>query len=393
VPLRVLILTASVGEGHDLPARTLAAQLRAEQPGVEVVTADGLAPMGRFVTAISADAGRVVFFRFQWLWDLGFWVFAAYGPTRRFTQALLARIGGGGLARLVEAADPDVIVCTYPNTTEVLGRLRRSGRIEVPVCSAITDLSALYYWAGPGVDIHLTTHVESAEEVYRVAGPTARVYCVHGLTAPEFLAPPTAFEARELLGLPADGQIVLVSGGGWGVGDVGGAVEEALQLDEVSQVVCLCGRNDSLHTRLEARFARDTRVRTEGFTERMADWMAAADVLVHSTGGLTVLEALMCGLPAISYGWGRGHLRVNNAAFRRFGLADVVTTRQELQPAIRQALRRGKTSTSAFRELPSAASLILAAAQAREGKDGSPARVEDRAARRARVANAMNAAP
>jgi len=36
--------------------------------------------------------------------------------------------------------------------------------------------------------------------------------------------------------------------------------------------------------------------------------------------GLTVLEALMRGCPAVSYGWGRGHVRVNNAAFRRFGL-------------------------------------------------------------------------
>ena len=35
VPPRVLILTASVGEGHDLAARTLAAQLREEHPDIE----------------------------------------------------------------------------------------------------------------------------------------------------------------------------------------------------------------------------------------------------------------------------------------------------------------------------------------------------------------------
>ena len=56
----------------------------------------------------------------------------------------------------------------------------------------------------------------------------------------------------------------------------------------------------------------------------MSEWLAAADALVHSTGGLTVLEAYMRGCPTISYGWGRGHIRVNNAAFRRFGIAEVV---------------------------------------------------------------------
>lgn len=68
---RVLIVTASIGEGHDLPARTLTAQLVSEQPDVEVVTEDGLAAMGRAVTAVSADASQVVFFRLQWLWISG----------------------------------------------------------------------------------------------------------------------------------------------------------------------------------------------------------------------------------------------------------------------------------------------------------------------------------
>ena len=77
----------------------------------------------------------------------------------------------------------------------------------------------------------------------------------------------------------------------------------------VDQVVCLCGRNEELRDQLARDFDGDGRVRVEGFTDDMPDWLAAADALVHSTGGLTVLEALMRGCPAISYGWGRGHVR------------------------------------------------------------------------------------
>ncbi len=361
VPLapRVLILTASVGEGHDLPARTLAEQIRNERPDAEVITRDALESMGRLVKAISADAPRLVFFRFQWVWDLGFWFFAGFGPTRRGTQALLSRLGGRGLARMIDGIDPDVIACTYPNTTEVLGRLRRDGRLRVPVCAAITDLAAMHYWASPGIDVHMITHPESAAEVREVAGDSTEVQCVHGLTAPEFLAPHDQRATRASLGLPLDGKIVLVSGGGWGVGDVDGAVEDALAVDGVVEVVCLCGHNDALRDRIGARFAAENRVRVEGFTDRMHDWMAAADVLVHSTGGLTVLEALMLGLPPISYGWGRGHVRVNNAAFRRFGLATVAGTRDELAPALRRALAGGRLPVNGFHGLPSAASVVL----------------------------------
>ncbi len=363
MPPRVLILTASVGEGHDLPARTLADQLRAERPDVVVETVDCLAVMGRTVATLSEGGAKVVFYRFLWLWDVGFWVFAGFALTRRLTQAALSGFGSRGLLRLIEERKPDVIVSVFPQATEVLGRLRRKGRLDVPVCAAITDLSALHYWATPGADLHLVTHPESMEEVRSIAGARTPVHWVHGFTAPEFLVPCPVADARRSLGLEESGKMVIVSGGGWGVGDVQGAVEEVLSVGGVAQVVCLCGHNEELREQLTHLFAHEPRVRIEPFTDRMPDWLAAADALVHSTGGLTVLEALMRGCPAISYGWGRGHVRMHNAAFRRFGLAEVAGTRAGLHEAVAGALEQGRTETD-FAGLPSAASFVLAAATA-----------------------------
>src|SRR6478609_9619265 len=263
---RILILTASVGEGHDAPARRLADQLRAERPDVVVETEDCLAAMGKAVSAVSDNAARVVFFRFLWLWDVGFWVFAGFAMTRRFTQWLLVRFGAHGLLRLIASHRPDVVVSTYPHATEVLGRLRKAGRLHAPVCAVITDLAGLRYWATPGADLHLVTHPESIEEVRRIAGRDTEVHCVHGFTAPEFLEPRAATDARRALELKPGAKIVLVSGGGWGVGDVEGAVREVLAVKGVDQVVCLCGHNEELRQSLERDFAGDERVRAEPFT-------------------------------------------------------------------------------------------------------------------------------
>src|SRR3954471_22277479 len=355
---RVLIFTASVGEGHDLPARTLADQLHAEAPGIDVVTEDALRVMGRPFVLLNERAPGVVFFRFQWLWDAAFWLFVALGPTRRLTQRLVRAVGSRGVLRLVRRLQPDVIVSVYPMTTEVLGGLRRQGRLDIPVVAAVTDLAAMHYWAAPGVDLHLLTHPESEDEVRSVAGHETAVQAVHGLTRPEFSQPCDPAGARALLGLPAEGKVVLVSGGGWGVGDLEGAIETALALDEVEVVACLCGRNDDLRARLAVRYT-DRRVRLVGFTEQMSEWLAAADALVHSTGGLTVLEAYVRGCPTISYGWGRGHIRANNAAFRRFGIAEVVGGRRELAQALRGALSSRPAPGMALGSLPSAASLVL----------------------------------
>ena len=359
---RVLILTASVGEGHDLPARTLADQLLAESPATEVVIADGLRAMGRAFVLVSERAPGVVFYRFRWLWDAGFWLFVGLRPTRRLTQALVRATGSRGVLRLVRRIDPDVVVSVYPITTEVLGGLRRRGRLDVPVVAGITDLAMMHYWAAPGIDLHLVTHPESIDEVREVAGAEADVEVVHGLTRPEFARPCDRGEARAALGLPAQGTVVLVSGGGWGVGDLGSAIDTSLAQSGVDVVACLCGRNEELRARLAERYDVDSRVRIVGFTEQMSEWLGAADALIHSTGGLTVFEAYVRGCPTISYGWGRGHIRVNNAAFRRHGIANVVGSERELGSALRGALGAGRAPGLALAALPSAASLVLALA-------------------------------
>lgn len=357
---RVLIVTASVGEGHDLPARTLADQLREECPGVEVVTEDGLPVMGKAFVLINERAPGVVFFRFRWIWDATFWLCVALGPTRRLTQKLVRVLGSRGMLRLIHRVRPDVIVSVYPVATEVLGGLRRKGKLDIPVVAGITDLAAMHYWAAPGVDLHLLTHPESEEEVRRVAGHDTDVQVVHGLTRPEFSRPCDPAQARASLALPAEGKVVVVSGGGWGVGDLESAIDVALALDDVEVIACLCGRNEDLHVRLTERYSAEQRVRLVGFTEQMSEWLAAANALVHSTGGLTVFEAHLRGCPTISYGWGRGHIRVNNAAYRRYGIAEVVAGRRELKQALRVALTSRHAPAPALRTLPSAASLVLA---------------------------------
>ncbi|MFN2629092.1 MAG: glycosyltransferase [Gaiellaceae bacterium] len=361
MPPRVLIITASIGEGHDLPARTLADQLRDERPGVEIELADCLPAMGRIVAAVAEGAPRLMFFRFEWLWDLSFLLAAGLPPTRRAAQCLLERFAGAGLLELVRSARPDVVVSTYPAANEVLARLRRKRRLGIPVISAITDVAGMHYWAAPGADLYLVTQPEVIPEVLEIAGEQADVRTVHGLTAPDFLEHADAASARASLALPRDGKVVIVSGGGWGVGDLRSPVEAALAVAEVAAVVCLCGRNDELRERLGRRFGTEPRFRAEGFTDRMPDWLAAADVLVHSTGGLTVLEAQMRGCAVVSYGWGRGHIRLHNKAFRRFDLAHVAGTRAELERALLAALRSSRDPDTSFASLPSAASHVLAA--------------------------------
>jgi UDP-N-acetylglucosamine:LPS N-acetylglucosamine transferase len=358
--VRVLIFSADIGEGHDLPARAVRDAIAAGRPDVEVTILDALDSAGAAARLFVRNGADFLLAHLPWLFDLQYWLVARFPPTRALGRRLAVAVGQRGLLRTIAAHRPDVIVATYPAANEVLCIARRNGRLAVPVVSAITDLAALYWWAHPNCDLHLVIHPESDAEIRQIAGPTARVEAVRGLTSAQFEQPVDAATARRALDLPAGDPVVVVSGGGWAVGDLQGAVAAALAAGPAVHVLALCGRNPAVQRTLDRAFAGEPRVRVMGFTERMSEVLGAADVLVHSTAGLTAFEALVRGARVISYGWGFGHIRLNNEAYRRFGLADVVDDRAALSAAIRHALSSPRRPDIAYADRPSAAERILA---------------------------------
>ena len=117
----------------------------------------------------------------------------------------------------------------------------------------------------------------------QIAGTGHPIVHARGHGPSRVRGPAVARGGAAALELDPDARIVLVSGGGWGVGRLEDAADAALRAG--ATVICLCGSNDGLRTRLQGR--GDPRLHAIGFTDRMPEWMAAADVLIHSTAGLT----------------------------------------------------------------------------------------------------------
>jgi processive 1,2-diacylglycerol beta-glucosyltransferase len=329
-PPRVLVLSADVGEGHAAAARALAQQVEASSEPAEVTLIDGLAAMGRVLRPVVEDGYRVQLRLFPWTYTIVYWMLEHVLPFRLMMRKLLCMFGSRPLARTIAEHDPDVVVSTYPAVTVVLARLRRRGQIAATTVATITDLTGLFFWAQPGIDMHLVMYGESMPSVERIAGQGS-VRLVEPLISAEFLEPRCATESRRELGLPEEGRMVVVSGGGWGVGDIAGAVREFVRTPEVTSIVCLAGHNEQLQEKLGAAFADEDRVHVYGFTDKMPELLAAADVLVHSTGGVTCLEARAAGTPVVSYGLPVGHARLNTRAMAALDLLRLANDTDELR--------------------------------------------------------------
>jgi UDP-N-acetylglucosamine:LPS N-acetylglucosamine transferase len=359
-PRRVLILSADVGEGHAAAARALAAQLGETEQATEVTVIDGLAAMGRVLKPVVEDGYRVQLRFIPWTYTLVYGLLNHVRPARAVATRLLCWFGSRPLARSIAEYEPDVVVSTYPAVTVVLARLRRTGEVRCPTVATITDLTGLFFWAQPGIDMHMVMYGESLSSVEQIAGQDS-VRLVQPLISGEFLERRSPLQARRALGLPEEGRMVVVSGGGWGVGDVEGAVREFIRVPEASSIVCLAGRNEQLATKLERAFADEPRVHVYGFTERMPELLAAADVLVHSTGGVTCLEAMAAGTPVVSYGLPVGHARVNTRAMAALDIVRLANDTNELREHVRASFAADETIEAGDQVEPTEVSDLVAA--------------------------------
>jgi UDP-N-acetylglucosamine:LPS N-acetylglucosamine transferase len=374
----VLIISASIGAGHDGAAAEL--RRRLERQGYEVQVRDFLdaliGPVGFLFKNIYGGMLRAVPQSYNWLyWGI------EHRPWMERVSRWFAGWSSFTLRRWLRDG-ADIVVSTYPLASQALGRLRSRGELRVPLLTFLTDMSVSKMWVHPGVDLHLAVSDATADQA-RAAGAGATV--VTGPMVPDRFNctadPEVRRRTRADLGLSDDDYVALLVAGSWGVGDVEATARELIA-SGVAVPVVICGRNADLRNRL----SEVPGLVAIGWTDAMQELMSAADVLVQNAGGLSCMEAFASGLPAVSYRCIPGHGEHNAGVMDRIGVAPWVHTQRELTSILRTLRdpdirsQQVELAAASFRHDP--ADVVIAQALGSDGVAFSPHRQR----RRRRVA-------
>jgi processive 1,2-diacylglycerol beta-glucosyltransferase len=360
---RVLVISGSVGAGHDGAADELIDRLRGH--GVIADRRDYLDAVPWLARLVLRDGyplsiGRAPEF-FEWLFVNLERSGVVQQITLRLCQAARRRV------RRWSEGYP-VVVSTYPLASQTLGQLRGASELDAVTVTFLTDPAVHRTWVHPDVDHHLTV-TEATSRMGRLVYRTP-MRPVGGLVSPRFGERLSAARRRALrieLGLEVDLSVALVVAGSLGLGDITDAVREIASTGVV-QVLVLCGRNE----RLRAELAEVRGVVALGWRDDVPALMAMADVLVHNAGGLTLTEALTAGLPAVTFRPIPGHGCANAAVLAEAGLAPWPKDVAELGTVLRDHRRLRRDRTSVVRDLD-ASRFVLALLVDRDLLDDPPA--------------------
>ncbi len=341
---RVLIVSASMGAGHDGAARELAHRL--ERRGCTTKTIDfldcakGVGPLIKWVYEFQLKAA-------PWSYEIIYRVFfkipSLYEPLVRLTT----RVAGRRIRKAAAEFSADSIVTTYPLASLALGFDRQRGKISVPVTTFVTDFAVHPLWVHPGVDLNLCVHTQPAR---KAAEATGRTSLAPGPLVPEKFGNklPERSTSRKQFGIPEDAKAALLVAGSWGVGELEATFDEIVSSTDYVPVA-ICGNN----RRLEAKLKTKGTGIILGWTDSMPALMASADVLIQNAGGLTCMEAFSAGVPVITYRPIPGHGIENAKEMERAGVAPYVHTLPDLVSLLNsltpeQASRTAQAAKSCF---------------------------------------------
>ncbi len=333
-PRRILIVTASVGAGHDGAARELANRLRRSGNDVEVRDYLPMLPLrlGYFIRWFYAMQLEHAPGSYEWHYAKMRTSRIVMGVSNWF--ACLAR---HRMLRTIRHTGADAVVSTYPLASQALGSLRVRGRITVPTLTFVTDFSVHPAVVSRHVDLNLCITPAVAVEAMRLSGrPSAST----GPMVPDVFRTASPDEAqtdlRTELGIPAHHTIALIVAGSWGAGNVTATVERIAGSEGITPVV-VCGRNEKLRTEVDSIPGAIGL----GWRSDMPRLLRGCDVVVENAGGLTAMEAMAAGVPVISHEAIPGHGGHNAAEMSDAGVTTWVRDSDELVPAIRRLAAQG----------------------------------------------------
>lgn len=320
---RALILSGSIGMGHDVVAEACAAALAAAGWDAEIV--DCMDMLGRSSSRLGRGIMRTLM-AVPGVYDaFHFSQLRAGTKLAQTLDRLAARQLIGPLEALLDREPADLLLSVFATGAAAVDRLKRlrPGLRSVVYC---TDACPHSLWTHPGTDLFLVTSDMSAAFI-SYHRPDAVVRVLPAAVRPAFYSAPTRAEARSTLGVPAGADCVLVMAGAWGMApleDIAAALA-----DDGLFVLAVAGTNQRRAAALERAAAGRPNLTPFGFTDRIPAMMSAAD-LVITTPGDTCTEARLLGRPLLLLDTVPGHGRENLQLELARGDASVVAAKAPL---------------------------------------------------------------
>lgn len=313
-----VIVTASIGAGHNQAAYAMQEAMLALQPHQQVYVIDLLEEQRIYQTV-----------RFLYLETIrkAPRVFSkAYGWTQNHQtypriNSLVHQLCYRSLKQMQQSFHPDVFVFTHPFPV-----LAYRPHVLAPAYAVLTDFGfhslwlnqqmSGYYVSQPAQTRELIAHGINPCQIHQTGIPIKK-----GFQSPESGKSPISPSLRK--------KQILIMGGGLGIGSLNELVDVMADTPSHINIVSVAGKNQALYQQLSAKTQPLPNWEVLGFSHEIPALMRLSSILITKAGAVTLAEAAASGLPSIILNPLPGHEEENASLAERQGWALLADSAEE----------------------------------------------------------------
>ncbi len=303
--MKVLIVYAKAGAGHRRAAEAVFAAFKRRGQAKDTVLLDCLDYTNSWFKYFYPQSYLFLVRFLPFVWAGIYYAlenrtfYSLIKPLRHLNNRLASKRFAGFLKK----ERPEVVISTQFFASEVVAALKKKRELDSILISVVTDFGLHTFWESESVDIFVVAREDTKRDLMARNIPQEKIR-VLGIPIQPPLKEFNQAQLRRELGLKEDLFTVLIVGGGFGVGPIQELVSSldglSAEVRDKVQLIVVCSRNKKLYEKMEniaSRFKVDSR--TFGFVPDLYKVMAASDVIISKSGGLTTSESLAQGLPMI----------------------------------------------------------------------------------------------
>ncbi len=293
---KLLILTASTGEGHNQAAKTIDNEFTAR--GYECHRIDMFKSTHKSMDVLMADGYRILASNLPKM----------YGTLYRqcdtpLFNSLIARrvlkVTEMRLHKIIHRMNPDLIIATHPFAVPVMGNMKAKGRCTQPFVQVVTDFKAHYAYVDSHVDAYITASEFTKSSLMKRGIPEHKIFAYGIPVKPEFI---NEFNNPQIRAKNINRFELLIMGGSMGLRPIKHVVRAVAENPRNIHMTVVCGNNRILKASLEKHFSEaigSGKMVVLGFVGNIPELMAKSHVIITKPGGLTSSEAINMSLPML----------------------------------------------------------------------------------------------
>jgi len=293
---KILIFSASIGNGHNQAARAIQESLA--EIGYTSMIIDTLEYISPTFHKILLEGYMNLLRLSPKMWGK---IYHNTEKTRFFDMNVFVnKLLANKLKKLINSVQPDAFIATHPFASCMLSVLKGRNEWKEPIYTIITDYTIHPSWINHHINYYFIAH-EQLYYLVDIYQHDHQKFKPLGIPImKKYSEPLDSEELRKKFGIKPEQKCIILSGGGLGLGPMEKVLEGLEAIDRPIKTFVLTGINQKLYRKVEEGAYRHEVIPLR-YVDNFHEYLHVSDLIVTKSGGLTTAEVLSKQVPMIIY--------------------------------------------------------------------------------------------